>query len=411
MPEPSLLAARTSGSLRGRLALLLFGEFAIWGLWFVSLGSWLGATLHFSGPQIGMIYGTLAIAGLVTPMIGGAIADRFARTERMLAVLHGLGGLLLIVAARQTDFVALYIAILCYALCYLPTLSLVPSLALRHLAAPRAEFPPLRTLGTIGWIVAGLIVGAFSLELTPTPMRLAGFASIALAGYCLTLPATPPLRKHAPRGLRSLVGLDAVSLMRDPMFSLFLLASVALSVPNQFYNAFAALYLTELSAPHPAMLLTLGQVTEVGVLLLLPRLHRHLGSRQVLLVGASAWAIRTILFSVGAAGSLPFVYAGILLHGFTYGCIYVAGQLVVHDRAPVHMRASAQGFMAVATMGLGNLGGAWIAGRTVQHYTASGGAHDWSGIWTVAAIVSTLATIGVLFSVRIRDTPVLHTDA
>jgi nucleoside transporter len=405
VPEPYTLATRTPAPLRFRLALLLFGEFAIWSLWFVSLGSWLGATLHFSGPQIGMIYGTLAVAGLVTPMLGGAIADRFARTERMLAVLHGLGGLLLILASQQTSFGALYVAILLYAVCYLPTLSLVPSLVMRHLAAPSAEFPVLRTLGTVGWIAAGLVIGALGLELTPHPMQIAGGLSLCLAVYCFSLPATPPLQSRAPRTLRSLFGFDAIALMRDPLFALFVIASIALSVPNQFYNAFAALYLTEVQAPHPAMLLTLGQMTEVAVLLLLPRMHTALGPRRVLLVGAAAWAIRATLFSLGGDGSLPLIYAGILLHGVAYGCIYVAGQLMVHERAPASMRASAQGFMAVATMGLGNLGGAWIAGRTVLEYTGAAGAHDWSAIWMVAAIVSTAATIGVLLSIRVRDQP------
>ncbi len=399
------MATRTPGPLRTRIALLLFGEFAIWGLWFVSLGSWLGATLHFSGPQIGMIYGTLALAGLVTPMLAGAVADRLARSERMLALLHGVGGLLLLLAARQDSFAALYAAILAYALCYLPTISLAASLAMRHLVTPAREYPPLRTLGTIGWIIAGLVVGALGLELTPTPMQLAGYASLVFAAYCLTLPATPPLRRDAPRSATTLLGLDALSLMRDPLFALFVCASIVLSVPNQFYNAFAALYLTDLAIPHPAMLLTLGQVTEIAVLLLLPRLYRRIGSRRVLLVGAAAWTVRTILFSAGGVGNLPAIYAGILLHGVAYGCIYVAGQLMVHERAPAEMRASAQGFMGLVTMGLGNLGGAWIAGRAVARYTATDLTHDWSAIWLVAAAVSTVAMVGVMLSHRISDEP------
>jgi nucleoside transporter len=397
---PPTLAERTPGPLRIRLAALLFGEFVVWGLWFVSLGSWLGATLHFNGPQIGMIYGTLALAGLITPMLGGAIADRLARTERMLAILHGVGGVLLLAASRQTSFSSLYVAILLYAFCYLPTLALAPALALRHLLRPAAEYPALRTLGTIGWIVAGLIVGALGLELSPVPMRLAGAASLVLAAYCFTLPATPPLRRDAPRSLSTLFGLDALALLKDPIFALFVLASFVLSVPNQFYNAFAALYLTELHVPHPAMLLTLGQMTEVGVLLSLPRIHARVGSRAVLLIGAAAWAIRTVLFSIGGNGNIVLICAGILIHGVSYGCIYIAGQLMVHDRAPAPMRSAAQGLMAVATMGVGNLCGAWIAGRTVAQYTTSASSHDWSGVWMVAAAFSIVATIGVLFSQR-----------
>lgn len=378
--------------------MLLFAQYLVWGSWFVSLGSWLGATLHLSGTQIGSIYGTLALAGLVTPMLGGAIADRFARSERILALLHLLGGLLLIAASRQTTFAALYATLLLWALCYLPTLSLVPSLAMRHLAAPGVEYPALRTLGTIGWIAGGLTIGALGLELSPQPMQLAGTLSVLLGLYCLSLPATPPLGAHPVRNVRTLFGLDALTLLRDPLFLLFVVVSIVLSVPNQFYNAFASLYLTDLRTQHPAMVLTLGQMTEVLVLLSLPRLHRGLGSRHVLLLGATAWAVRMVLLSAGGSGgSVVAVYSGILLHGVAYGCVYVAGQLMVHERAPASIRASAQGLMAVATMGLGNLAGAWIAGRTVQGFTNAGGGHDWSAIWLVAAAFSTAATVCILF--------------
>lgn len=405
MPASPAVATRTPVPLQARLAALLFGEFAVWGLWFVSLGSWLGTTLRFSGPQIGMLYGTLAVAGLVTPMLGGVIADRLAHTERMLAVLHGIGGLLLLTAARQRSFTALYIAILLYALCYLPTISLATSLSMRHLAAPAAEYPRLRTLGTIGWIVAGIVVSLLGLELSPVPMQLAGATSLVLAAYCLTLPATPPLSANVPRSIGTLLGLDALALMRDPLFALFVIASIVLSVPNQFYNAFAALYLTELRVPHPAMLLTLGQVTEVVVLLLLPRIYRGIGSRRVLLLGGAAWAVRCLLFSFGGNGNVAAIHAGILLHGVVYGCVYVAGQLMVHERAPENMRAAAQGFMALATMGIGNLGGVWIAGWSVARYTGAANQHDWAAIWLVAAGVSAAATLGVVLSTRISQGP------
>lgn len=406
MPAPSTLAARTPGSLRLRLAALFFGEYLIWGLWFVSLGSWLGATLHFSGTQIGAIYGSLAIAGLVAPLLGGVIADRFAHTERMLAVLHGLGGVLLLLASRQSRFVTLYAATLVYAFCYLPTLALAPALALRHLRNATAEFPVLRGVGTFGWVVAGLIVGSLAIELTSRPMQLAGFVSLAFAAYCLTLPATPPLRADAPHSWHTLLGLDALALMRDPVFALFVGANIVLCIPNQFYTAFGALYLTELHVPRPATLLTLGQVTEMLVLFTLPLLTRRFGARNVLLFGALAWALRSVLFAFGADASRAVIYAGILMHGFAYGCSYIAGQLVVHQRSPVAMRAAAQGFWAVATMGIGNLIGSWTAGRTVQHYAGADAVHDWHAIWIVSAVVSALAMLGILVIRRRVDVSV-----
>lgn len=394
---------RTPGSLQFRLAVLLFGEYAVWGTWFVSLSSWLGATLHFSGTQIGMIYGSLAVAGLVTPLLGGVIADRFAHTERMLAVLHGVGGLLLLVAARQSRFTTLYLAILAYAFCYLPTLSLVPSLTLRHLARPSVEFPIMRALGTAGWIAGGLLVGTLGIELTATPLHIAGVMSLIFAAYCLTLPATPPLFRDAPRSWSTLLGFDAIALMKDPLFALFIIVNVALCIPNQFYTAFGALYLTDLHVPRPATLLSLGQVTEIGVLLVLPRLTSRLGARGVLLLGAGAWVIRSVLFSLATESTLALIYAGILLHGFAYGCAYIAGQVIVHERAPAQIRSAAQGFWAVATMGVGNLLGTWSAGRAVQFYSTSSDVRDWSGIWLVSAVISAAALIGVAISRRIDE--------
>lgn len=394
---------RTPGSLQFRLAVLLFGEYAVWGTWFVSLSSWLGATLHFSGTQIGMIYGSLAVAGLVTPLLGGVIADRFAHTERMLAVLHGIGGLLLLVAARQSRFTTIYLAILAYAFCYLPTLSLVPSLTLRHLERPSTEFPIMRALGTAGWIAGGLLVGTLGIELMATPLRIAGVLSLLFAAYCLTLPATPPLFRDAPRSWSTLLGFDAIALMKDPLFALFIIVNVALCIPNQFYTAFGALYLTDLHVPRPATLLSLGQVTEIAVLLVLPRLTSRLGARGVLLMGAGAWVIRSVLFSLATESSVAVIYAGILLHGLAYGCAYIAGQVIVHERAPARIRSAAQGFWAVATMGVGNLLGTWSAGRAVQFYSTSSDVRDWSGIWLVSAAISAAALIGVAISKRIDE--------
>jgi nucleoside transporter len=380
-------------------------------MWFVSLGSWLGATQHFSGTQISAIYGTLALAGLITPMLGGAIADRFAHTEKMLALLHAIGGLLLLNASRQTQFTPLYTSVLLYSLCYLPTLSLVPALAMRHLSDPRQEFPILRAVGTAGWIAAGLVVGSLALELSARPMQFAGLLSLAFAAYCLTLPATPPLRPDGPRRWTTLLGVDAFVLLRDPLFAIFLLANVALCIPNQFYNAFGALYLTELHVPQPATLLTLGQLTEVVVLLVLPRLHQRAGVKPVLLLGTAAWVIRCVLFSIAAHGSSVALYAGLLLHGLAYGCTFIAGQIVVHERAPVNMRAAAQGFWALATMGIGNLFGAWVAGQSVQRNVLSATSHNWSAAWYVSGAASLIAMLAVLMSLRIRDSssaPITH---
>jgi nucleoside transporter len=411
VPEPLPPVARSPHSLKLRLAVLLFGEYLVWGTWFVSLGSYLGATLHFSGTQIGAIYGSLAVAGLVMPLVAGVIADRFAHAEHMLALLHAIGGLLLLTAARQTQFQALYVVTLLYAFCYLPTLALVPALALRHLAMPATEFPMLRAVGTGGWIAGGLLVGALAIELTATPIRVAGWMSLLFAAYCLTLPASPPTQRHAARRWREMLGLDAIGLIRDPIFALFLLANVALCIPNQLYTAFGSLYLTDLHMPRPAMLLTIGQVTEILVLLILPRLTATLGARGVLLTGAGAWVIRSLLFSVATSTNTYVVFAGLLLHGLAYGCAYIAGQVAVHQRAPAHMRSAAQGVWAVATVGVGNLLGAWSSGVAVQTFSDTTATRNWSMIWVFAAVVSAITLMAVLLTRRIDDAPPLSAPA
>src|SRR5882724_2628263 len=179
-------------SVRVKLSAMMFLQYFVWGAWYVTMGTWLGQTLHFSGEQIGLAAGTTALAAMISPFFVGMIADRFLATERILAALHVVGGGVLIFASTQTTFGPFYIVILAYSLCYMPTLALSNSLSFRQMKDPGVEFPPIRVLGTIGWIVAGLCIGTLGLEATAVPLRLAGAGSIVLGVFCLTLPHTPP---------------------------------------------------------------------------------------------------------------------------------------------------------------------------------------------------------------------------
>ena len=224
---------------RAKLSAMMFLQFFVWGAWSVPLGTYLGEALAFPGQQIGLVFGTTAVAAMISPFFVGMVADRWFATEKLLAGLHVAGGAVLFLASTRTTFPAVYGVLLLYALCYMPTLALTNSLSFRQMAEPAREFPPIRVLGTIGWIVAGLAVGFLRLEDTQRPMQIAAAVSVVLGFYCLLLPHTPPKRAAARVTARDVLGLDALRLLREPSFAVFVAGSLLLCVPLQFYYAFA----------------------------------------------------------------------------------------------------------------------------------------------------------------------------
>ena len=372
-------------AVRVKLSALMFLQYFVWGAWYVTMGTYLGQALKFSGTEIGLAYGATALAAMISPFFVGMIADRFFATERVLAVLHLVGGTLLYAASRAGSFGLFYPALIGYALCFMPTLALSNSLAFDHLTDPSREFPRIRVLGTIGWIVAGLIVGRLGLEATAVPLRLAAGASLALGLFSLVLPHTPPHAAGQALRARDVLGLDALSLFADRSFTAFMSGSFLLCIPLQFYYAFTNLSRNEIGLAEPASKMTLGQASEVGFMILLPWFLVRVGVKRILLVGMAAWTLRYLFFAAGNTGSLAWMlYAGILLHGVCYDFFFVTGQIYVDQRADVRIRAAAQGLLAFTTLGAGLLVGAWLSGRVVEAYrTASG--HDWRSIWTVPA--------------------------
>ena len=377
----------------------MFLEYFIWGAWSVTLGTYLSHTLNFRGTQVGFAAGAVAVGAVVSPFFVGMIADRFFATERVLAVLHIVGGGFLLLASSLTSFVPFYLALVGYALCYMPTLALTNSLSFDHLTDPARQFPGVRVLGTIGWIAAGLIVGQMHLEATAVPLRLAAVASVVLGLFAFVLPHSPPHAAGKPLSARDVLGLDALSLMRDRSFATFLIGSFLVCIPLQFYYAFTNLYLNEIGLPEPASKMTLGQASEVGFMLLLPWCLARLGVKRILLVGMAAWVLRFLCFSSGNPGALVWMlYAGILLHGMCYDFFFVTGQIYVDQRASVQIRAAAQGLLAFVTFGAGWFIGSWLAGRIVDAYRTPTG-HDWHAIWLVPAGIagSILVAFAVLF--------------
>src|SRR5262245_48214419 len=388
--------------VRLKLSAMMFLQYFVWGAWYVTMGTWLGQTLHFSGEQIGLAAGTTALAAMISPFFVGMVADRFMATERILAALHIVGGAILFYSSTQTTFRGFYIAILLYTLCYMPTLALSNSLSFRQMQDPGREFPAVRVLGTIGWIVAGLVIGTLKLEPTGVPFQIAGAASIVLGLFCLALPHTPPARTGRATA-KDVLGLDALKLLGEPSFAVFVLGSFLVCIPLQFYYAFANLFLNELQVTNAAGKMTLGQMSEIFFMLVMPWFFRRLGVKYMLLVGMAAWTTRYLLFAYGKNGPLVWMlYLGILLHGICYDFFFVTGQIYVDTKAPPDLRAAAQGFIAFVTLGVGMFIGSWVSGRIVDMYAGGAAGHEWKSIWLIPAAMA--AAVLLLFALFFRST-------
>ena len=391
--------------VRLKLSGMMFLQYFIWGAWYVTLVTYLSRTLGFNGSQIGWAYATTAIAAMISPFFMGLVADRYFASEKVLAGLHLVGGFLLYWVSGLHDFSQLFPVLLIYTLFYMPTLALTNSLSFHHMESPEREFPRVRVLGTLGWIAAGVLVGRLHLEATAVPLQIAAGASVLMGLYCLLLPHTPPKGGGQPFSLRGLLGLDALSLMKERSFAVFVAGSFLLCIPLQFYYTFTNLFLNEIGVSQAASKMTLGQGSEILFMLALPFFLTRVGLKGTLLIGMAAWVARYLLFSWGDGNEyLWMLLAGILLHGICYDFFFVAGQVYVDRKAPIRVRAAAQGFIALVTLGLGMFVGARISGLVVQHYSYLDGAgavqHHWGEVWLVPAVAA--AVVLVLFAFFFR---------
>ncbi|MEQ9299136.1 MAG: nucleoside permease [Cyclobacteriaceae bacterium] len=402
-----------------KLSLMMFLQFFIWGGWFVTLGTFLGNNLGATDGQIGMAFSTQSWGAIVAPFIVGMIADRFFNAERILGVIHLLGAGMMYMMASATDFSGFYPYVLGYMIIYMPTLALVNSVAFRQMDDPSKDFSKIRVWGTIGWIAAGLVISfvfswdsaeAIAAGALENTFLMVAIASAIMGLYSFTLPKTPPVvSKDEKVSIGDIIGLDALKLLKDRNFLVFFLSSVLICIPLAFYYQNTNLFLTEVGVANPTGKMTIGQMSEVLFMLLLPLFLKRFGIKMTLLMGMLAWAVRYLLFAYGDGDSLVvMLITGIALHGICYDFFFVSGQIYTDSKAGEKYKSAAQGLITLATYGVGMLIGFWAAGQISEMYTISGG-HDWSAIWIIPAGFS--AAVLVIFLLAFKNEEITYDKA
>ncbi|MFK7926194.1 MAG: nucleoside permease [Bacteroidia bacterium] len=381
-------------ALYGRLSLMMFFNYFIWGAWYVTMGIYLPKTLLTSGTEIGIAYGAGALAAMISPFFVGLVADRFFATERVLGVLHIVGAILLYLVSKAEDFGSFYPLILLYSICYMPTIALSNSVAFYQMSDDNKSFPWVRAWGTAGWIVAGLSIGWMDVATETLPFLIAAGASLFMGLYSFSLPHTPPKLKGQKISVREVIGLDALSLLRDRSFLVLFISSLLICVPLSFYYGGAADFLTEINFENPVGRMTFGQISEFVFLLLMPFFFRRLGVKKMILIGMAAWCVRYLAFGFGEVGgaSEGLLFLGIILHGICYDFFFVTGQIYADNKAPSHLRSSVQGLMTFATYGVGMFIGTYAFGVIKDSYITKGG-HDWQSIWMIPAVFSVVVLL------------------
>jgi nucleoside transporter len=399
--------------LKVLLSIFMFLQYFIWGAWYVSLGAYLANVLKFSEQQIGTTYGAFAIGAMISPFFVGLIADRYFASEKLLAVLGILGGVLMLALTRVGEFGSFYLLLIAYCATFAPTLALGNSLSLHHLADAKQDFPRVKIFSAIGWIAGGITLSLLKGEQSTTQFYLAGASSIVLGLFSLLLPHTPPKKTAQNVSLSEVLGLDALSLLRKPSFAIFIASMFLICIPLYFYFVYMGIYLTEFGWKDFAGKLTLAQVSDVVFLFVLPIALKRLGYKLTIVMGILAWAARYFLLSasVGAGdAATALIFAAILLHGVCYDFLFIAGQLYVDSESNERIRGAAQGFIAFILWGVGafvgtNLAG-WVLGAYPLASSVGGVSHDWRTIWSLPAwgAVAVLAAFLIFFR-EPRTTP------
>ena len=378
------------------LSLMMFLEYFIWGSWYVTMGTYMSENLQASGVQIGAAYGALAIATMISPFFVGMIADRFFAAQKIMGVLHLLGGVLLFLATKITGNNLFYWIILFYSLLYMPTIALSNSVAFHQMSDPGKQFPWIRVFGTVGWIVAGLLIGYLGIEKTASTFYMAAGVSLLLGVFSFMLPNTAP--KAGKVGTASdALGTQAFVLLKNRPYLIFFIAAILVCIPLSFYYGFANLFLNEVGMQNAAGKMILGQMSEAVFILAIPFLFNRIGVKNMLLLGMLAWILRYVCFAYGDTGANTWMlFAGIILHGVCYDFFFVTGYMYTEKKAGEKIKNAAQGLFTFATYGVGMFIGTFFSGFIADKYKTAEG-HNWQNIWWVPAYIAIAVLVYFIF--------------
>jgi nucleoside transporter len=384
--------------------LMMFLMFFTWGSWYGQMGKYMFTTLNATGDQIGNAYATFSIASIIAPFFIGMIADRYFSAQKVMGILNLLGAGILYFLIQNQSADNFFWYILAYTLTFAPNLALSSSIAMNQMKDPGKEFPVIRVLGTIAWIVVTNIIGFYEVGDKVTIFQIAMFTSLAWAVFAFTLPNTPP-KATGSATIGQILGTDAFVLFKDRSFLIFFISSVLVCIPLAFYYAHGNLSLTESNMTNVENKMSLGQVSEVGFMLLIPFALQKFGIKKMLIVGLIAWIVRFVCFGYGDGISSEWVlYIAILLHGVCYDFFFVTGQIYTDNKAGEKIKNSAQGLITFATYGVGMGIGSYLSGKVLTKYTSVVDGvtkHDWSGVWMVPAYIA--AGVLILFILFFKD--------
>lgn len=380
-------------TIRLQLSIMMFLSFFIWGGWFVTLGTFLGSNLQASGAETGSVFSTQSWGAIIAPFIIGLIADKYFNAEKILGVLHIAGAVVMYQMYNTVNIATFYPYTLLYMILYMPTLALINSVAFNQMTDPEKEFSSIRVFGTLGWIVAGLAISYIfhwdsregtAAGLLKNTFLMTSVTSLILGLFSFTLPKTPPKKNtNEKASLSEMLGLNALSLLKDRNFAIFFVSSILICIPLAFYYQNANPFLSNVGMTNPTGKMTIGQISEVLFLLLLPVFFTKYGFKKTILIGMLAWAVRYALFAYGNADSLGFMLIiGIALHGVCYDFFFVSGQIYTNSKAGEKYKSAAQGLITLATYGIGMLIGFWIAGIITDYYK-TGDTFNYKMIWLI----------------------------